>query len=58
MEIQNFSQKNTKSRDHLEDMAIDGRIILKQILKEQVAMKRFWFMKMSVGKVSGILRIM
>jgi hypothetical protein len=58
MEIQNFSQKNTKSRGHLEDMAIDGRILLIQILKEQVAMKRFWFMKMSVGKVSGILRIM
>ena len=39
----------------MEDMTIVGKIILKQILQEQVVMMRFWFKKLSVGKVSGLL---
>jgi len=30
--IQNFGQKNLKGRDYLQDLVIDGRIILEEIL--------------------------
>jgi hypothetical protein len=44
-----------KSRGHLEDIAVIGKMILKQILQEQVVIMRFWFKKLSVGNVSGFL---
>jgi hypothetical protein len=31
--IQNFRSENLKVRDHLEDLSVDGRIILKSIPK-------------------------
>ena len=48
-----FSSK--KSRGHLEDMAVVGKMILKYVLLEKVVMMRFWFKKLSVGRVSGLL---
>jgi hypothetical protein len=32
--IQNFGRKNLKGKSHLRDLGVDGRIILKWIIKE------------------------
>jgi hypothetical protein len=42
-------------RGHLEDMAVVRKMLLKQILREQVVMMWFWFKKLSLGKINGLL---
>jgi hypothetical protein len=32
--VHGFGKENLKGRKHLEEMGVDGRIILKQVLKE------------------------
>jgi hypothetical protein len=50
-----FWSENLNGRDHLEDLAVDGKIILEWILKKQVG--RVWtgFIWLRIGTSGGVL---
>jgi hypothetical protein len=51
----NAEFQSKKGKGHVEDMAVVGKVILKQILQEQVVMMRVSFKKLTEGKLSGLL---
>jgi hypothetical protein len=53
--IQNFYWKNLKGRDNLEDVSVDGRIILKWILEKKCANVWIRCIWMRIGTSGGLL---
>lgn len=50
-----FWSENLKVRDHLEDLVIDGRIILKQISKKEGGNMLTKFISLRMGTNSRVL---
>lgn len=56
--IQSFDGEgwgDMKARDHVEDVAVDGRIILKRILKKRDGKAWTEFVQLNIGRSDGLL---